>query len=270
MSATRHQLANLGAGHPPLIGMVHLLALPGAPHWGGSMLDVIERAVEDARVLETAGFDALIVENFLDAPFYKTDVPPETVAGITAAALAIREASTLPLGVNVLRNDARSALGIASVVNADFIRVNVHTGAMWTDQGMIEGRASETLRMRAALAPHVALIADVHVKHATPVEGADLLDSARDCWHRGVADALVISGSGTGHGTDLADVSAVKGAIPEAQVWIGSGVTAETAADSLDVADGAIVGTSVMNDGRPGAGIDPGRAAAFVRAVRGN
>lgn len=267
---TRRRISELGGGRPPLIGMVHLRALPGSPGWRGSMRDVLERAVADARALEAAGFDAVIVENFMDAPFFKTAVPPETVAGITSAAAAVRAATGLPLGVNVLRNDARSALGIAAVVGADFIRVNVHTGSMWTDQGLVEGQAAETLRLRSSLAPHVGLVADVHVKHATPIEGDDLLDAARDCWFRGLADALVVSGSGTGHGTDLAEVSAVREAVPEACVWIGSGLTAGTAREALALADGAIVGTSVMNGGRPGAGIDPGRAVALVQAVRGD
>jgi membrane complex biogenesis BtpA family protein len=131
--------------------MIHLPALPGAPGFGGSMERVIERATTDARSLDEAGFDGLLVENYGDVPFFRGRVPSETVAAITAALVAIRGASRLPVGVNVLRNDPVSAVGIAAATGARFVRANVHTGSMWTDQGLIEGRAAETMRTRAAL-----------------------------------------------------------------------------------------------------------------------
>lgn len=254
----------------PLIGMVHLLPLPGSPRWGGSMEDVLDRAARDADALARAGFDGLMVENFLDAPFHADAVPPETIAGLTAAVVRVRAGTDLPVGVNVLRNDARAALAIAATTGAAFIRVNVHTGSMWTDQGLVEGRAHETLRARRALDAPVAILADVMVKHASPPPGLTIEDAARDAWHRGLADGLVVSGRGTGLETDPAEVQAVRAAVPEATVLVGSGATAANAADLLQVADGIIVGTSVMNERRPGAGIDPGRAAEFVRAVRGS
>ncbi len=105
--------------------------------------------------------------------------------------------SRLPVGVNALRNDARAALAIAVATGAHFIRVNVHTGSMFTDQGLIEGAAADTLRVRAALDTRVAIMADVHVKHASPPAGADIADAASDAWHRGLADALIVSGIGT-------------------------------------------------------------------------
>ena len=51
-----------------LIGVVHLLGLPGSPR-AVPLVDAIERAVADARALEHGGADAIIVENFHDAPF---------------------------------------------------------------------------------------------------------------------------------------------------------------------------------------------------------
>ncbi len=257
-------------GPPPwLVGMVHLLPLPGAPGWRGSMDEVLDRACADATALAGAGFDAVMVENFGDVPFHPGRVPPETVAAMARAVAAVRGAASLPVGVNVLRNDAEAALALAAVCDAAFIRVNVHVGAMWTDQGLIQGRAHATLRRRAHLAPGVAIFADVHVKHATPPSGWGLEDAARDTWWRGLADALVVSGSGTGAATAPADLHRVRQAVPKAVIFVGSGVTAAHAHQLLAEADGAIVGTSVMNDGRPGTGIDPARAAALVAAVRG-
>src|SRR5690606_34676252 len=139
---------------------------------------------------------------------------------------------------------------------------------MWTDQGLVEGRAHETLRLRRTLGSGAAILADVHVKHAVPPPGSRLADAAADAWHRGLADALIVSGVGTGRATAAADVREVRAAVPDAPVLIGSGLTAASAAELLREAAGGIVGTAVMRDARAGSGIDPERARAFVEAVR--
>lgn len=251
----------------PLIGMVHLLPLPGAPRWGGSMDAVVERASADAEALVEAGFTGVIVENYSDVPFIGGPVPPETIAAMTAAVSHVVRGVDVPVGVNVLRNDAHAALAIATVADARFIRVNVHTGSMFTDQGLIDGRAAETLRLRESLQADVAILADVHVKHAIPPLGATIGDSASDAWHRGLADALVVSGTGTGRETDVSDVEAVRQAVPGAPLLVGSGVKANSARTLLGVVDGLIVGSAVMREGRAGAGVDPRRARAFTRAT---
>lgn len=252
----------------PLIGMIHLSALPGAPAWGGSMDAVIDRAVADAAALAAAGFDGLMVENYRDVPFFRGDVPPETVAGLTACVRAVLDGVKLPVGVNVLRNDARAALGIAAATGARFVRVNVHTGSMWTDQGLIEGQAADTLRARAALGIDVAILADVHVKHATPPSGSSIGDAAADAWHRGLADALVVTGPGTGRAARSDELTEVREAVHEATILLGSGVSHNTVRALLHRVDGAIVGSAVMTDGVAGSGVDRGRAAAFIEAAR--
>src|SRR5947209_3563578 len=157
----------------PVFGMVHLRALPGAPLFDGSMDRLIDAALADARAICDGGAAGLVFENFGDRPFVRGRVNAETVAAMTRVIAEVARAVHLPFGVNVLRNDARSALAIAAATGAAFIRVNVHTGVMFTDQGVIEGEAAETLRMRAALAPHVLIFADHMVKHATPPPGAN-------------------------------------------------------------------------------------------------
>jgi len=252
----------------PLIGMIHLLPLPGAPAWAGSMDAVVERAATDAEALTEAGFDAVLVENYSDVPFFRGPVPAEAVAAITTAVIAVRGATSLPVGVNVLRNDAHAALGIAAATGARFLRVNVHTGSMWTDQGMVEGQAAETLRLRARLGTDVAILCDVHVKHATPPTGSDLGTTATDTWYRGLADALIVSGVGTGEATALGDLETAGASVPDAPILIGSGVTPQNAARLLAASNGAIVGSSVMVSGTAGWGVDPGRASALVTAAR--
>ena len=236
-------IAELWPRKPVLLGMVHLQPLPGAPRWGGDMTLVIERALADADALEAAGFDGMVVENYLDAPFHPGRVPAVTVAALTRVVAAVVERVSVPVGVNVLRNDAGAALAIAAVTGARFIRVNVHTGAMWTDQGLLTGQAHETLRSRRLLDADVAILADVHVKHAVPPAGTPLAQAAADAWHRGMADGLVVTGSGTGLETSASDVRAVADAVPGAPVFIGSGVTRAAVASLPPGAHGAIVGS---------------------------
>ncbi len=255
---------------PCLIGVVHLPPLPGSPGWAGDMGTVIERATADARTYAEAGFAGLVIENFGDVPFFREVVPPETVAAMARAAVAVRDVvgDSFPIGFNVLRNDAGAALGLCAACDGAFLRVNVHTGAMVTDQGVIEGRAAETVRKREALRFPVEsrplLFADVLVKHASPLAPAEVSQVARDAFFRGKADALVVTGPGTGEATPLARLRAVREAVPEAPLFAGSGVTAATLVETLAIADGVIVGSSLKRDGGIDQPVDPERARKFV------
>ncbi len=253
----------------PLIGMVHLGPLPGSPRAGTSMNAVIDDAVRDARLLERGGFDAVLVENYGDAPFFPDTVPPETIAALAVAVAAVDAAVKIPVGVNVLRNDARAALGIAAATDAAFIRVNVHTGAMATDQGVITGRAHETLRARRLLGTETLIFADVLVKHAAPLTPQDAALAAEDTAKRGGADALLVTGESTGRAASLATLRAVRDGAGHTPVLVASGVTADTVRRILADADGAIVGTSLKRAGRTSAAVDPVRVAALMRAARG-
>lgn len=251
---------------PNLLGMVHLLPLPGAPSFSGSMAEVIETAVSDAAKLMEAGFPALLVENYGDAPFFGDEVPPETLTGLTAAAIAVQERTGLPFGVNVLRNDALGALGVAAATGASFIRVNVLTGLMQTDQGPLVGRAAEVIRKRHSLVPHVEVWADVMVKHASPPPGIDARQAAADTVERGAADAVIVSGSATGREPDLHEARVVRAAIPgDTRLVIGSGAAVDNLPALADVADSIIVGSSLKFDGDPAKRVDPDRAAHFVK-----
>lgn len=245
--------------------MVHLEPLPGAPGFGGSMSVVLERARTDARTLLEAGYDGIMVENFGDAPFFADDVPKVSVA---AMALAVAEVASvgLPTGVNVLRNDALGALAVAAATETSFIRVNVLSGMMYTDQGPIVGQAAQIDRVRRELCPGTAIIADVFVKHATPPAGLSLVDATNDLVERAGADAVVVSGSGTGSPTDLDDLRIVA-KHSHLPVYVGSGATAETIAEILSIGDGAIVGSATKIDGIVTNPVDPERAVAIVQAA---
>jgi membrane complex biogenesis BtpA family protein len=251
-----------------LIGVVHLKPLPGAPRWEGDLKALIDFAVADAKAYERGGAHAIFVENFGDVPFTKSSVGPETIAAMTAAGCAIRAAVKLPIGFNVLRNDAQAALALCAACDGDFIRVNVHTGAMLTDQGLIEGDAYHTVRYRDRIRPGAQIFADVHVKHAQPLGDWTIEDSAHDTVERGLADALIVSGVGTGQAADMADVERVRRACPHTKLLLGSGVNVANVKDYLRFADGVIVGSSLKKDGKLANPVDAKRVAALVKAMR--
>ncbi|MFZ2492277.1 MAG: BtpA/SgcQ family protein, partial [Thermoanaerobaculia bacterium] len=249
---TREQFA-FRFGRRAIFGMVHLRALPGSP-MHTSISEVIDAAKRDALALRDGGCSGIVFENFGDRPFARGRVDALTVAAMTRvitevmSALAIssprnprnpeepRNSPVLPrdrgteeprdlvvpprdplvIGVNVLRNDARSALAIAAATGAAFIRVNVHTGAMLTDQGIIEGEAYETMRMRAAVAPDVFVFADHLVKHAVQLAEVEPVQSAKDLRLRGLADALIVTGAETGAAADPARLTALRAVLPDA------------------------------------------------------
>lgn len=250
-----------------IVGVIHLLPLPGSPLHGGDLEAVIGRAVRDARAYERGGADGVIVENYGDAPFFKEALPPECVAAFTRCAAAVRAAVKVPMGINALRNDARAALGIAVAAGGAFIRINVHAGVVATDQGLIEGRAAETLRLRAALGARTAIFADACVKHGRPLFPEDAVRASQDLLARAGADAVILTGSATGVATDVELLARVREAIPGARIYVGSGVTAETVAETLRHADGVIVGTALKRDGETAAEVDPARVRAFRKAA---
>ena len=251
--------------------MIHLRTLPGCPG-AEPMSRVLDAALADARLLVESGFDGLMVENFGDGPFFSEQVPPITVAAMTRVVSSLRAAlgQRVQLGVNVLRNDAASALSIAAACAADAIRVNVHCGARVTDQGLITGRAERTIRLRQSLgAEQVAIWADVAVKHSAALgQPRPLTEEVVELVERGKADAVIVTGSGTGRPVDLAELGRVRRAMPEgAALLVGSGVTAQSIAALLDIADGVIVGSSIKEGGVATAPVDPDRALALMAAA---
>ena len=232
---------------------------------------MIARALHDAGVLRDAGFSAVIVENLGDAPFDPGPGEPHVIAHMAVVASMVRRVhgASLVVGINVLRNAPLAALGIASAVGADFIRVNVHVGAMVTDQGLLEGRARDTLLYRRRLGLECAIAADVLVKHAAPLGGADIAQVAHDTFHRGGADVLIVTGVATGAEASPDRLQAVRTAVPGAPLWLGSGLTPSNATRYRHLVDAAIVGTWLHHDGNLDAPLDPERARAVVNAWNG-
>ncbi|NJR38788.1 MAG: BtpA/SgcQ family protein [Leptolyngbyaceae cyanobacterium CSU_1_4] len=252
----------------PVIGVVHLLPLPTSPRWGGDLKVVIDRAEQEATALASGGVHGIIVENFFDAPFPKQAVDPVVVSAMTLVVHQLKQMVTLPIGINVLRNDARSALAIAACVNAQFIRVNVLTGVMATDQGLIEGQAHELLRYRRELGSDVKILADVLVKHARPLSSPNLTTAVQETIQRGLADGIILSGWATGSPPNLEDLELASAAARGTPVFIGSGASWENIPQLIQAADGVIVSSSLKRRGQIEQPIDPNRVSQFVETMQ--
>jgi len=249
-----------------LIAVIHLPPLPGSPlalKRNLSPWEIIDEvgmlAIRETQILTKAGFQSIILENYGDAPFYKSNVPPETIAALTMICAAVKANTKASIGLNVLRNDPFAALSIASSTGLDFIRVNILNGVTATDQGLIEGKAAELLRFREILRSKVLILADVHVKHAHSLLENSLESSLQDTYNRGGADALIISGNATGEEVSEESIQSalVFAKKYKAPVFIGSGTNEKTIQAYKKQGFGIIIGSFLRKGQKAGEPLDP-------------
>lgn len=262
------KLKQIFQANNPVIGVVHLSPLPTSPRWKGKLKEVIARAEQEATALSAGGVDGIVVENFFDAPFAKDSVDPAVVSAMTLIVDRLKGMVMLPIGINVLRNDAKSAMAIATCTDIQFIRVNVLTGVMATDQGIIEGKAHDLLRYRRELGSDVAILADVLVKHARPLGTPNLTIAVQDTIQRGLADGVILSGWATGSPPTQEDLELASAAAADTPIFIGSGANWENIPQLMQAADGVIVSSSLKRYGKISETIDPIRVSQFVEAAK--
>jgi len=252
-----------------VVGVVHLSPLPGSPRYSGENLDaIIERALRDARALSNGGVDGILIENFWDAPYRKERVSPMTVASMTVVAKEVAREVEVPIGVNVLRNDAVAALAIAKAVGGSFIRVNAYVETVVTDQGVIEPCAYRVqVAKKVYHASYVRVFADVHVKHGAPLAQRPVDLVAEEALKRGLADAVVLTGPSTGTPPPLEELLSVRTKLPQASIIVGSGCNPENVRELLKIADAAIVG-SYFRGGDLSAPVSEERVREFMAKVR--
>lgn len=263
-------LAALFPARKPIIGVVHLPALPGAPRYnGGPVRDIYAAGARDALALARGGVDGIIIENGGDWPYSRPeDIGPATVAGLTAASCAIRDVVDIPLGVICVANAALPALAVAKAIGAAFVRVNQWANAYVSNEGLLSGDAANALRFRAAIGGQdIKILADVHVKFGAHAITADrsIGEQARDAeWLD--ADILIASGQRTGDPTPVGEVQEVK-AGTSLPVIVGSGVSPEQIPALFAAADGAIVGQWLKIDGHWWNPVDQARVERLMAEV---
>lgn len=249
----------------PIIGMIHMPPLPGAPDSKLSTKQLTEFALSEAGKLEGAGLDACIVENVGDVPLLKEGLPSYTVAAMAVITKEVVEHTEMKVGVNMLRNGCEEALSVAHVAGAHFIRCNVLIGAYATDQGIIEGCAARVARLRRELGSSALVFGDVHVKHAYPIFNVEIEYAAQDLAERGGADAVIVSGPRSQIPPSFERVRKVKEAITK-PVLIGSGISLTNVKQFYQKSDGLIIGESDFKVGGVWGG--PSDEKAYQKAVR--
>jgi membrane complex biogenesis BtpA family protein len=261
-----------GAGGKKIIGVIHSKPLPGSPRYRGEPLDDVYRfAVAEGARYREGGMHGLIVENAWDIPFAKPeDIGLETAATMSVMADRVREEVGLPVGVNVLANGVECSLAVAKASGAVFVRSNQWVNAYVANEGVVEGAAPRAARYRALLgAQGVKFFADVHVKHGSHSIVADrsLAEQTLDAEFFD-ADVLIATGQRTGGETDLGELEAIKEAA-SLPVIIGSGLTLRNAEVILSVADGAIVASSLKEDGNWWSPVSTERVKRLMEVVEG-
>ena len=260
-------LEDLFGVRKPLVGMLHLLPLPGSPR--SNDLDVVrQRLMSDAESLVSGGIDGMILENYGDAPYHPNRVGPHTIACMTVLGAELVRKFNTPLGINVLRNDGLAALAVASAIGAKFVRINMLMGVRAASEGLIEGEAYHVLQYRRQLSAKCLVFADVDVKHSAAIGDVGLPDQVDDVLTRGLADAIIVSGLGTGKETDLYDIKVAKHSAGDVPVFVGSGATSDNADQLLIHADGLIAGTGLKHRLVTDNIVDARRVRGLVDAIK--
>jgi len=258
----------LNSGKPFLIGMVHCLPLPGTMGFRGDMKKIIEQAIHDAKTLEKAGMDAIIVENMGDTPFgIKLDTAQ--VSALAAVSALVAEQVNIPIGIDAAMNDYEAAISIAKAIGGAFVRIPVFVDTVEFYGGIIKPVAREAMLYRKNLgAENVKILADIHVKHThmvlPHVSVEDSAKAATDCG----ADAIIVTGTHIGAETPIEIIKRVK-AVTRLPVIAGSGVKTSNVREQLAIADGAIVGSSLKEGGKIDNPVSYELCSELVTALRG-
>lgn len=264
----RDMLKPLFAKRKPVIGMIHLGALPGTPACNQSLAAIMEQALSEARLFRDSGLDGVMIENMHDVPYLRGRVGPEIVSAMSVIARAVKEECALPMGVQVLAGANIEAMAVAHAAGLDFIRAEGFAFAHIADEGWIESSAAELLRFRKQIgAEGVEVWADVKKKHSSHAITTDIsLGATAEAVEFMRGDAVIVTGSATGHAPALADVSEVK-AHSRLPVILGSGVTQSNIADFYEAADGFIIGSYFKRDGRWQNPLDPARIEGLIETL---
>ena len=254
----------------PVIAMVHLAALPGAPLHGGDLEAIVEGARADLRALQAAGVDAVMFGNENDRP-YEFAVDTASTATMAYVVGRLRPEIAVPFGVDVLW-DPMSTVALAAATGAAFVR-EIFTGSYASDMGPWTPDAGKALRtLQRYGRGDCAMLYNVSAEFADSLDRRPLPDRARSAVFSSIPDAVLVSGQITGEAARMEDLEAVKRALPATPVLANTGVKHDTVAEVLRLADGCVVGSALKVDGHTWNAVDPQRAADFMaraRAARG-
>jgi membrane complex biogenesis BtpA family protein len=257
---------SLFSGSKPVIGVIHVGALPGTPRSERSVRELIAAAREEAKIYRECGVDGIIIENMHDVPYLKGEVGPEIVAAMTAIGTEVKRECGLPVGIQILAGANIEAMAVAHAAGLDFIRAEGFAYAHVADEGLIQASAAKLLRYRKMIgAERVQVWADVKKKHSSHAITADVdIGDTAAAVEFMRADAVIVTGSATGEQPSDADIAGVRHRC-RLPLYLGSGITADNLS-AFASADGFIVGSYFKKDGRWSKTVDPKRVERFMAA----
>lgn len=252
----------------PVVGMLHLKALPGDPHYDGDagMEAIIAAAKADLDALQAGGIDAVMFSNELSLP-YLTKTEPITAIVMARIIGTLRREIDRPFGVNVLWDGAAS-IDLAAATGAAFVR-EIFTGVYASDFGLWNTDVGATARHRARMgAQDVRLMFNIVPEAASYLGGRALADIARSTVFNARPDAICVSGLTSGAPTETQALKLVRDAVPDTPVFVNTGVRDTNLAEQLPAADGAVVGTFFKRDGVFENPVDRERVEKFMEIAR--
>jgi membrane complex biogenesis BtpA family protein len=262
-------MSKLFSREKPVIGVIHVGALPGTPRSSQTVSELITSAKHEAQLYRECGVDGVIIENMHDVPYLRGEVGPEIVAAMTAVGIEVKSECRLPVGVQLLAGANIEAMAVAHAAGLDFIRAEGYAYAHVADEGLIQASAAKLLRYRRMIgATNVQVWTDVKKKHAAHAITADvsLGETAETVEFMG-ADCVIVTGSATGKPPTIADIREAKThcSLP---VFLGSGITANNIAEFYDEADGFIIGSTFKVDGLWSNTVDRARVTSLLNTIK--
>jgi membrane complex biogenesis BtpA family protein len=253
----------------PIIGMIHVGALPGTPRNRESLSKIIKSAVVEAKIYRECGIDGIAIENMHDVPFLRAAVGPEITAGMALVGAAVKEEFRGVVGVQVLAGANKEAMAVAHSAGLDWVRVEGFDFGHVADEGYIESCAAELLRYRKQIgAKRVEVWTDIKKKHSSHAITSDvsLAETAHAAEFFG-ADAVIVTGTMTGSLPLPEDCHAAREGC-KLPVVIGSGIDERTVREFLPMADAFIVGSYFKKDGKWFNGVEAKRVEAVLRQAK--
>ena len=224
----------------PILGMIHL---------AGN--DPVKRALEEIAIYEKEGVDGAIIENYHG-----------TVEDVIQT---LKETSKIKpkirIGVNVLPNEFQQAFPLAQKYGADFIQLDYVAGKY--KSGELDYEAYTQYKERY---PNIIVLGGVWPKYYTPIEDSDLETDLRQGKSR--AEAIVVTGAGTGMETPLGKIKTFRDNIGEHPLVVGAGLTVSNAYEQLCISDGAIVGSFFKESGDTQNPVNREKIRDFISIVK--
>ncbi len=254
----------------PIIGMIHVEALPGTPKYKGKVKDIISKAITEAKTYQSAGVDAIAIENMHDVPYLNRKAGPEVTSLMSIIGYEIKTKTKLPVGIQILAGANKQALAAANSAGIDFIRAEGFVFGHVADEGMIDSDAGDLLRYRKTIdAENILVFTDIKKKHSSHSVTADV--SIEDTAHAAeffLSDGIIITGTATGIEADIEEIKAVKKST-KLPLLIGSGVNINNLGDYFPICDAMIIGSYFKKNGNWANTVDPLRIKSFMKKIAG-